>query len=72
MNSARAEFIQRALKLARERGDWKITALAMAPLVAALKPNLDLLKFSGVAIRVLLLSADMNLARKWLEFANNK
>ena len=70
--SARAEFIQRALKLARERGDWNITALAMAPLVAALKPNLELLKFSGVAIRVLLLSADMNLARKWLEFANDK
>jgi len=70
--SARADLIQRALKLARERGNWKITALAMAPLVAALKPNVELVKFSGVAVRVLLLSADMKLARKWIEFANDK
>ena len=69
---ARADLIQRALKLARQRGDWKITAFAMAPFVAALKPNLELAKFSRVAIRVLLFSADMKMARKWLEFANNK
>ena len=70
--SARADLIERALKLARQRGEWKITALAMAPLVAALKPTLELAKFSRVAVRVLLLSADMKLARKWLELANDK
>ncbi|MBK19214.1 MAG: hypothetical protein CMM52_10320 [Rhodospirillaceae bacterium] len=69
---ARAKIIEISLKTARQKGDWRVTALAFAPMVAALTPSTQIDWFAGDAARILITTGDIAGARKWLEFANTQ
>lgn len=68
----RAKLIQSALKLARQKGGWRATALAFGPAVAALAPSTETTWFAGDAVRILIAAGDIAGARKWLTFAEGQ
>ena len=55
--------------MSRQKGDWRVTALAYGPLIAALTPSTEMTWFAGDAARVLIAAGDVVGARKWLAFA---
>lgn len=68
----RAELIQSALNLARQRGGWRVMALAYGPMVAALTPSTKTTWFAGDAARVLIAAGDIAGARNWLAYATGQ
>lgn len=67
-----AKLIQSSLKLARQKGGWRATALAFGPMVAALTPSTETSWFAGDAARILIAAGNIAGARKWLAFAERQ
>ena len=66
----RMKIVQSALQLARQKGGWRVTALAFGPVVAALTPSTETTEFAGDAARILIAAGDIAGARKWLVHAD--
>jgi hypothetical protein len=71
-SAKRTKLIQSALKLARQKGGWRVTALAYGPMVAALTPSKETSWFAGDAARILIVAGDIAGARKWLAYAKGQ
>lgn len=65
--AARAEVLQRALQLARQKGGYRVMAVAVRPLLLPLSPTPELEWFAGTAARSLLTAGDGGAARPWIE-----
>mgnify|MGYP001167721019 FL=1 len=68
----RAKIIDEALKLAKKKGEWKITALAMVPYVETMEPSAALAWFSGTAARIFIATGNYKSARFWLEYSKDQ
>ncbi len=66
----RLKIIQSAIQLARQKGGWRVTALALGPMVSALTPSAQTAGFAGGAARILIAVGDIAGARKWLANAD--
>ena len=64
--AARAEVLQRALRLAQAKGGYKVIAVASEPYVKPLEPSPDLAWFAASAARALIATGDLEAARKWI------
>ena len=68
----RAKIIAEALKLAREKGQWRLMALGFAPMVGTLMPSSELAWFLGDAARILIAANNLEAARNWVSFAKEE
>lgn len=62
---ARAEALQRAWRLARERGGYATSVRVSLPLLAEIQPGSELSFFAVEAVRALLLAGKLDEARRW-------
>jgi len=64
--AARAEVLQQAFRLGREKGGFQVVALAARPLLQDMKPADELRWFAPLAARALLLTDQVDAAAGWI------